>query len=69
MMTKFRVQVPEQTLKALPEQDGPDALTRGLELFMGLVDRLKTYGAPGIHLFVIVDTNGACSALEKLSHR
>jgi methylenetetrahydrofolate reductase (NADPH) len=69
MMAKFRVQVPKQTLDALPEEDGPNALAQGLELFMGLVDRLKSYGAPGIHLFVIVDTNGACTALEHLSRR
>jgi methylenetetrahydrofolate reductase (NADPH) len=69
MMAKFRVQVPEFTLQALPEQDGPDALARGLELFMGQVERLKSYGAPGIHLFVIVDTEGACQALTRLSRR
>jgi methylenetetrahydrofolate reductase (NADPH) len=69
MMSKFRVQVPEETLQALPEQDGPDALARGLELFMGQVERLKSYGAPGIHLFVIVDTEGACQALTRLSRR
>lgn len=69
MMAKFRVQVPEETLRALPEQDGPGALERGLELFHSLVDRLKAYGAPGIHLFVIVDTTGACTALQRLSRR
>lgn len=66
MMSKFRVTVPESTLRALPELDGPGAMERGLELFMNQVERLKAYGAPGIHLFVIVDTDGACKALEKL---
>lgn len=69
MAAKFRVQVPAETLQALPEQNGPDALARGLELFYKLVDRLREYGAPGIHLFVIVDTVGACSALNRLSGR
>jgi methylenetetrahydrofolate reductase (NADPH) len=69
MMAKFKVQVPNETMMALPESDGPDALARGLELFLKLVDRLKTYGAPGIHLFVIVDTVGACTALQRLSRR
>jgi methylenetetrahydrofolate reductase (NADPH) len=66
MQEKFRVRVPESTLARLPETDGPDALERGLELFMDLVDRLRRYGAPGIHLYVIVDTAGATSALDRL---
>jgi methylenetetrahydrofolate reductase (NADPH) len=69
MMSKFRVQVPKETLQALPEEDGPGALEHGLELFMKFVERLRSYGAPGIHLFVIVDTVGACTALQRLSRR
>lgn len=69
MAAKLRVQVPEETLRALPEKDSPDALARGIELFMKLTDRLKAYGAPGIHLFVIVDTEGACGALRRLAGR
>jgi methylenetetrahydrofolate reductase (NADPH) len=63
MMTKFRVAVPKETLERLPEADG---LEQGLEAFMRLVERLKSLGAPGIHLFVISDTAGATAALERL---
>ena len=70
MAAKFRVKIPAQTLAKLPEapQAGdPDALKRGLELFMDLADRLKNLGAPGIHLYVISDTLGASSALNQLA--
>lgn len=67
MMAKFRVRVPDSVLERLPEEDlGEDSLRIGLEIFEEFVDRLKRYGAPGIHLFVIVDTTAAARALEKL---
>jgi methylenetetrahydrofolate reductase (NADPH) len=66
MAAKFRVQVPAATLSALAETDGPQAVERGVELFMKLVERLKGYGAPGIHLYVISDTAGASAALKQL---
>jgi methylenetetrahydrofolate reductase (NADPH) len=67
MSSKFRVSVPKETHDSLLQQDGPDALKRGLDLFMKLVERLKGYGAPGIHVYVIVDTEGAAHALRRLS--
>jgi methylenetetrahydrofolate reductase (NADPH) len=66
MATKFRVNVPASMLARLSEEDGPDAQARGLELFIELVEKLRSYGAPGIHLFVIVDTPGAANALRTL---
>lgn len=66
MAAKFRVSVPSDVLSSLPESDGPDAIARGVELFMKLTERLKTYGAPGIHLYVIADTTSASSALKRL---
>lgn len=66
MMQKFRVRVPDEILKRLPEKESPDSLKIGLEIFGEQVARLKSYGAPGIHLFVIVDTLGSSSAIEKL---
>lgn len=66
MVTKFRVNVPPAILSRLAEADGPDAQARGLDLFVELVEKLRSYGAPGIHLFVIVDTFGASSALKTL---
>jgi len=66
MAAKFHVSVPGELLAQLPDEDSPDAVLRGVELFMRLVEKLKTYGAPGIHLFVISDTNGATAALSRL---
>jgi methylenetetrahydrofolate reductase (NADPH) len=66
MMKKFRVQVPQSVLAQLPEREGPESIAVGLELFERLVERLRNYGAPGMHLFVIVDTEGACRAIERL---
>jgi methylenetetrahydrofolate reductase (NADPH) len=66
MAAKFRVSVPGDIMAKLAEEDSPDAVSRGVDLFMGLVERLKHLGAPGIHLFVIADTGGATAALTRL---
>ncbi|MDR3607916.1 MAG: methylenetetrahydrofolate reductase [Oligoflexia bacterium] len=66
MAAKFRVNVPKKLLASLSERDGPDALERGIDLFIGLVEKLRSYGAPGIHLFVIVDQLAASTALARL---
>ncbi len=66
MASKFRVSIPKDVMAALPSAEDPDAMKRGVELFMKLTDRLKSYGAPGIHLFVIVDTAGGVAALTEL---
>jgi len=65
MMTKFRVRVPESMLSRLPEESDPSSRA-GVELFLELSEKLRSYGAPGIHLFVISDTAGAVSALEAM---
>jgi methylenetetrahydrofolate reductase (NADPH) len=67
MMSKFKVTVPKEILDALPATDTPDGIRYGVDLFMRLTERLKALGAPGIHLFVIVDTEGASQALRQLS--
>ena len=69
MMQKFRVSIPEPILKRLPEEAGPDSLALGTELFLELVDRLKSFGAPGIHLYVISDTPAGIAGLSALSAR
>ena len=66
MMAKFKVKVPSQLLAKLPEVDSPGAVEIGLELFQNMVDRLKSIGAPGIHVFVIADTSGASQALTRM---
>jgi len=70
MAAKFRVTIPESTLRALPESEGETstaAPSYNIELFLNLVDKLKKYGAPGIHLYVISDTKGAVPALQQLA--
>lgn len=67
MATKFRVSVPKATLDFLPEEGDPDGIKRGVELFLRQAEKLKKYGAPGIHLYVIADTIGATTALRELS--
>lgn len=67
MATKFKVKIPNSTLDALPETDHPDAIHQGLEVFLKLSERLKALGAPGIHLYVISDTEGASFALRRLA--
>jgi methylenetetrahydrofolate reductase (NADPH) len=75
MATKFKVSIPTALLNALPEEAPPgsakssDSLAIGTELFLGLVDRLKRLGAPGVHLYVISDTAGAQNALTQLRNR
>lgn len=66
MAAKFRVKIPHSTLEKLSEQDGPDAVKRGVELFLDFTEKLRSYGAPGIHLFVISDTGSASLALQHL---
>ena len=67
MQEKFKVKIPSSTLDGLSDtnEDPSEATKRGLELFMKLVDRLKSLGAPGIHLYVIADTPGAAAALKQ----
>ncbi len=64
MATKFKVKIPQSTLNAL---ESPDSLQRGLELFLKLTEQLQRLGAPGVHLYVISDTEGASAALRRLA--
>jgi methylenetetrahydrofolate reductase (NADPH) len=67
LMSKFKVKIPPAFFNRLPETDGPDALKRGVDLFLELASRLRALGAPGIHLYVIVDTESATNALRRLA--
>ncbi|MEO5969211.1 MAG: methylenetetrahydrofolate reductase [Bdellovibrionia bacterium] len=67
MMDKFKVRIPGNILEKLDEKEGPGTMEKGLELFLSLADRLRSLGAPGIHLYVISDTKGASSALTGLA--
>jgi methylenetetrahydrofolate reductase (NADPH) len=68
MAERFRVSVPTELIRRLPETDADPAaaMEAGIEGLVSLSDKLKSYGAPGIHVYVISDTAGACAALRKL---
>lgn len=67
MCEKFRVNIPLSIIDQLPDAEDPDSLKRGVEILLKQVERLKVLGAPGIHLYVIADTQGAVNALERLA--
>lgn len=67
MMAKFRVSVPAEVLAGLPESEG--STEAGAEAFVRLAEKLRSLGAPGIHAFVISDTESACLALSRLRMR
>lgn len=67
VMKKFKVTVPKAIYSRLAETDGPEALQRGLEIIQEMTLSLKKYGAPGLHLYVIVDTAGSAQALRTLT--
>ena len=68
MTARFKVQVPRAMYDALPARDvDGEGSRRGVDLFMGFVERLRALGAPGIHVFVIGDVAGACDILTGLA--
>jgi methylenetetrahydrofolate reductase (NADPH) len=69
MAAKFRVSVPKDVLAVLPENAealGTEGSKRGVELFLKFAERMKAYGAPGIHLYVISDATTASTAMKEL---
>jgi len=67
MSQKFRVTVPADLMNALPEVEDADSIKRGVDLFQNLTERMRTLGAPGIHLYVISDTTSSAEALRGLA--
>lgn len=69
MQKTFGVSVPQWLMDLLPEEPAP--LDQTLEIFMKYVDRLRSFGAQGLHLFVLNDATSACEALKRLrsSHK
>ncbi len=68
---KFKVSIPADVLAALPDVPekgvNPDGVQIGTELLLRHVEKLRSYGAPGIHLYVIGDAQGASHALRLLA--
>ncbi len=63
MISKFGIKIPKLYLDSLPESENPE---QALDVFLNLVERLKKAGAPGLHVFVLVDTELACKAIKAL---
>ncbi len=71
MKSRFQIPISNALIQKLPEIPEKTALTpmqedQVLEVFMDLIADFKKAGAPGIHIFVLVDTDLSCSLLGKL---
>ncbi len=67
MAERFEVSVPRSLLDRLPEKGDPDASQRSEDLFVELIENYQRAGAPGVHLFVLSDTQGSTSLLKRLA--
>lgn len=68
MAARFGVSMPRTLLNQLPETTGQNPAAdweQALAAFDGLLREFRRLGAPGVHLFVLSDTRGACALLEK----
>jgi methylenetetrahydrofolate reductase (NADPH) len=63
MKQRFGIKIPDWYYKALPETENKD---KAYELFLELAEGFKKTGAPGIHVFVLTDTELSCKAIKKL---
>lgn len=66
MRDRFSVSIPDDIVKQLPEKWSPEEMNRCCDIFAGFVEKLKSYGAPGIHLFVLSEVVGSCKILQSL---
>ncbi len=72
MAKRFEVSLPTDVHATLPteeqlKKDPRGANEKALEVFMKFSERLKSLGAPGIHVFVLSDTEISCQLLQRLS--
>lgn len=67
MAEKFRVSIPSKIMNALPKENESEQSEAGIEVFLDLVAKLRSLGAPGVHLYVISDTSSTSSALRTLT--
>ena len=69
MAQRFQVSIPASFLASLPEKDGPYTEDQVTEVFLNYMERLKALGAPGVHLFVLFDTQRSCKVIQRLAHQ
>lgn len=53
---RFGIPAPESLLSALPTDDKAASQEQALDAFVQMTEKLRSYGAPGLHLFVLNDT-------------
>lgn len=66
MAERFSVSVPTEMMDCLPDKDDPDGAEKSLEVFLKYLEKLKGYGAPGVHLFVLSDTKISGDLIRRL---
>ena len=67
LSSRFGVSVPQSYIDRLPEVSSKDSGNQAVDLFMEQVESFKKYGAPGIHIFVLSDTQRSCNAIQRLT--
>lgn len=68
MSSRFEVSVPKSLLNSLPEQSTPESDLQAIEAGLKMIEKLKQYGAPGVHLFVLSGTSLAEGAFQRLAN-
>lgn len=67
MASRFQVKLCPDFLAALPDTDAEARPEHSIAAFLDLTERLRSFGAPGIHIFVMSDTEIAVQALRHLA--
>lgn len=67
MAARFEVAMPDSFLNTLPAEDTGTTPEQIIEPFFKLTEKFRAAGAPGMHLFVLSDTELCCRALRQLT--
>lgn len=66
MKSRFGCNVPDWYLNALPDESDNFSEDQILEPFFKLIDKFKSAGAPGVHVFILSDTNSCSKAIQTI---
>ena len=68
MASRFQVSVPKWLMDRLPDSTTSKSTDPEIQdLFGELIEKFRKRGAPGVHLFVLSDTDGSCQLISKLA--
>lgn len=67
MAKRFEVDVNKDFLKLLPDTDAESSTQASIQAFLSLVEQFKKHEAPGVHIFVLSDTDIASEALKTIA--